>query len=103
MPKLVVRVPHALLPAEAMSRVRQALEKTVHDFQGRELVVQPSDTAVDFTFQSLAFTIRGQARTENDQIVVEVELPFAALMFKDKAERAITKNVTRALSESSGA
>jgi len=100
MPKLVVRVPHTLPPAEALARVQPALEKTVHDFQGQDLVVSPSETAVDFTFRSLAFTIRGQARAESDQIVVEVELPFAALMFKDKAERAITKNVTCALAGS---
>jgi len=30
-------------------------------------------------------------------VLVEVDLPFAAMMFKDKAEKAITKNITRAL------
>jgi len=29
--------------------------------------------------------------------VLEVDLPFAALMFKDKVEKAIAKNITRAL------
>lgn len=102
MPKLVVRVPHTLSPAEALARVRPALEKTVHDFQGEDLVVSQSETSAEFTFRSLAFTIRGQVRAEPDQLVVEVELPFAALMFKDKAERAIAKNLSRALAPSPG-
>ena len=28
-------------------------------------------------------------------MVVEVDLPFAAMMFKDKAEKAIAKNIGR--------
>lgn len=103
MPKLVVRVPHSLTPAEALARVQPALEKTVHDFQGQDLAVHPSANEIAFTFRSLAFTIRGQARVENDHVLVEVDLPFAALMFKDKAERAITKNLARALTPSTDA
>ena len=30
-------------------------------------------------------------------VVVEVDLPFAAMMFKEKAEKAIAKNIGRVL------
>lgn len=97
MPKVTVRVPHSLEPAAALARLKPALEKTVTDFQGHDLVQEGSDTSTSFTFRSMAFTIKGRAEATPEQVTVEVDLPFAAMMFKDKAERAITKNVTRAL------
>ena len=36
-------------------------------------------------------------RAKPGEVVVDVELPFAAMMFKDKAREAIEKNVRRAL------
>ena len=39
----------------------------------------------------------GQVLAEASDVVVEVDLPFAALMFKEKVEKAIAKNITRAL------
>jgi len=97
MPKVTVRVPHSLDPTAAFARLKPALEKTVADFQGHDLVQEGGDTATSFTFKSMAFTIKGRAEATAGQVTVEVDLPFAAMMFKDKAERAITKNVTRAL------
>jgi hypothetical protein len=97
MPKVTVRVPHSLEPAAAFARLKPALEKTVTDFQGHDLVQEAGDTTTSFTFKSMAFTIKGRAEATPGHLTVEVDLPFAAMMFKDKAERAITKNVTRAL------
>lgn len=97
MPKITVKVPTQLDPAAALAKVRPALEKTVADFQGHDLELTTGETATQFTFKSMAFTIKGQAQALPGEVAVEVELPFAAIMFKDKAERAIAKNVTRAL------
>lgn len=97
MPKITVRVPHQLEPAAAFAKVQPALEKTVHDFQGHDLVIEGGETSADFTFKSMAFTIKGRTEAKPGEVVVEIDLPFAAIMFKDKAERAVTKNVTRAL------
>ena len=97
MPKITVRVPHKLTPAEAFAKVEPALQKTVTDFQGHDLALVGSDTSRTFTFKSMAFTIKGRIEATDQEVVVEIDLPFAAMMFKDKAERAITKNITRAL------
>jgi len=96
MPKITVRVPHND-PIGAIAKVRPALEKTVSDFQGHDLELTDIPGGLEFKFKSLAFTIGGQARAEPTDVVIEVDLPFAALMFKDKAEKAITKNLTRVL------
>ena len=60
MPKVTVRVPHSLEPAAALARLKPALEKTVTDFQGHDLVQEGSDTSTSFTFRSMAFTIKGR-------------------------------------------
>ena len=86
-----------LTPAEAFAKVEPALQKTVTDFQGHDLSLVGSDTSRTFTFKSMAFTIKGSTAATDKEVIVEIDLPFAAMMFKDKAERAITKNVSRAL------
>ena len=99
MPKITVKVPHND-PVGALAKVRPALEKTVADFQGHDLELSGNESALEFKFKSMAFTITGRALAGPGEVVVEVDLPFAAMMFKDKAERAITKNITRALQAS---
>src|SRR3954464_6041155 len=96
MPKITVRVPHHD-PVGAIAKVRPALEKTVSDFQGHDLELTDIPGGLEFKFKSLAFTIGGRALAEATDVLVEVDLPFAALMFKEKAEKAITKNIARAL------
>ena len=103
MPKITVRVPHQLPAAEAFAKVEPALQKTVTDFQGHDLELVGEGTSRTFTFKSMAFTIKGQIAATGQDVVVEIDLPFAAMMFKDKAERAITKNVTRALTSAGSA
>lgn len=97
MPKISVRIPHSLGAAEAFQRVKPALEKTATDFQGHDLQVDAQETSSTFSFKSMAFTIRGTAEATDGEVIVNVDLPFAAMLFKDKAERAIAKNVKRVL------
>jgi hypothetical protein len=103
MPKITVRVPHQLDPSAAFARLLPALEKTAHDFQGRDLELTQEGNSAQFSFTSMAFTITGRAEAGPAEAIVEVDLPFAALMFKDQAERAVTKNVTRALTDAGAA
>ena len=96
MPKITIRVPNSD-PKAALAQIRPALEKTVNDFQGHDLELTGDESNLQFKFKSLAFTITGRVLAEASDVVVEVDLPFAALMFKDKVEKAIAKNITRAL------
>lgn len=96
MPKITVRVP-SNDPKADIAKVRPALEKTVNDFQGHDLELGGDEGNLQFKFKSMAFTITGRVLAEPSDVVVEVDLPFAAIMFKEKAEKAIAKNITRAL------
>ena len=97
MPKVTVRIPHAHSAADAFAKVGPALEKTAKDFQGRDLQINAQESTATFSFKSMAFTIKGTVEASDSEVVVVVDLPFAALLFKDQAERAIAKNVKRAL------
>jgi len=97
MPKVTVSVPHTLTVEEAVERARPALEKTVSDFEGRDLALTWNGPAAEFSFKSLAFTIKGRVSIDAAQATVEVDLPFAAMMFKDKVEKAVAKNLSRSL------
>ena len=97
MPKVTVRIPHTHSAADAFAKVGPALEKTAKDFQGYDLKIDAQETSASFSFKSMAFTIKGTTEASDSEVVVSVELPFAAMMFKDQAERAIAKNVKRAL------
>jgi hypothetical protein len=59
--------------------------------------ITASDTTAQFAFKSMGFPIKGQAEAKANEVVVDVDLPVAAMMFKDKAQKAIQKNITRAL------
>jgi hypothetical protein len=97
MPKITVKLPHSLGATEAFGKLRPALEKTAKDFQGRDLQIESTETKATFSFKSMAFTIKGIAEASDTEVVVNVDLPFAAMMFKDQAERAIAKNIKRGL------
>lgn len=97
MPKINVVIPHEQPVPQVLQKIKPALEKTVKDFQGYDYEVEWSDTSAEFRFKSMAFTISGSMHVDENQVSVDLVLPFAAMMFKDKAKKAITKNITRAL------
>jgi len=97
MPKLNVKVPHGLNAQDAFAKLKPALEKLANDFQGQNLELTTTDTTANFSFTSLGFTIKGSAEALPSEVVVNVDLPMAAMIFKDKAEKAIAKNVSDAL------
>lgn len=99
MPKITVAVPHNLSPTKALEKAQAGLEKTVKDFQGQDLITTPGEdgTSSVFQFKSMAFTIKGNVKSTENDLQVELDLPFAAMMFKDKAQKAIEKNLSRVL------
>jgi hypothetical protein len=97
MPKVSVAVPHELDPDEVVELAGPYVEKIVDDFQGEDLEIEWNGRSANFSFKSLTFKIKGDvAVTEND-IGVTVDLPLAAMLFKDKVEKAIAKNLKRAV------
>jgi len=99
MPDVTVEVPHGLDPQEVIDKAKPVLEKTISDFEGHDLEMQWTDNRAEFSFKSLAFTIKGNMVVETGKLTVTIELPFAAMMFKDKVQQAISKRLTKAMTE----
>lgn len=97
MPKINVKLPHSLDPRDVIAKAGPAMEKMVNDFQGSGLQLTSSETRLEFSFRSMAFTIKGTAEALPTELQIDVDLPLAAMLFKDMAEAAIRKNVQRAL------
>ncbi len=99
MPKVTITLAHDQDVDEVVAKTKPAIEKTVRDFQGSDVEINWSEREADFNFKSMSFTIKGTVAVTPQQVLVEVNLPFAAIMFKDRAQKAITKNLTRALEQ----
>lgn len=97
MPKVTVAVPHTEDPDVIVARSEPYIEKIVDAFQGEDLELEWEGRSATFNFTSLTFKIQGDVEVDEGQIQVSVDLPFAAMMFKDKVEKAINKNLTRAV------
>jgi hypothetical protein len=97
MPKVSVAVPHQFDPDQVMERARPYIEKLVEDFEGEDVQLQVTGRRGEFSFKSMMFRINGTVEVDAQQVVVSVDLPFAAMIFKDKVEKAIRKNLTKAL------
>jgi len=98
MPKVSVAVPHDQNPDDVVKNAEPHIEKMISDFEGKDLEMEWEGRKANFSFKSLAFTIKGDCEVDDKQIAVNIELPFAAMIFKDKVERALKKNLTRAVS-----
>ena len=99
MPKVTVTVDHEKSVEEVIERVTPAIKKTVTDFQGHDLSLDWQADRANFQFKSLGFTIKGDIAIEPSSVTVNLELPFAAMIYKEKAKKGITKSVTKALAD----
>lgn len=102
MPRVSVSVPHQFPQQEVIDRAGPYIEKMVEDFEGDDFELTWTGPKGAFSFRSLMFQITGDIEVTDSAIQVGVDLPFAAIMFKDKVEKAIAKNLTKALSEGGG-
>ena len=97
MPKISVTIPHQLEKSAVIEKVQPAMEKTASDFQGQNLAIDWQGDKADFQFKRLGFSIKGTVVVDDSEITVDLELPFAAMMYKEKAKKGIAKNMTAAL------
>ncbi len=97
MPIVSVSVPHNRDPDDVVKSAQPHIQKLVDGFEGRDLEMEWNGRNAEFSFTSLAFKINGKVMVDDEKIAVDVDLPFAAIMFKDKVKKALTKNLTRAV------
>ena len=103
MPTVSVNVPHDKDPDEVVQLATPYIEKMVDDFEGSDLEMEWTGRKGEFSFKSMTFSISGNVEVDESQIAVNIDLPLMAMIFKDKVERAINKNLSRALADEEAA
>jgi hypothetical protein len=99
MPKISVTVAHNLGQEEASSRLQRLTEylKSMHGDRVTDLTETWSGHAGTFGFSTFGMKVTGSVRAEADQVVLDGEIPFAAMMFKGKIEQEIRGTLEKAL------
>ena len=93
MPKFGVRVPHNLTQQEARSR----LERFVEVFEGQVSDLHQSwegDT-LRFRFKTYGIQLEGGIAVTENELDLNGDLPFSAMMFRGKIESGIREQLER--------
>ena len=97
MPKFSVKVPHALAREDVVDRLTRFVEILREKFKDSvsELDQKWEGEDVAFRFKSFGMAITGKIKIEENQLVVDGDLPFSAMMFKGNIESAIREQLER--------
>jgi putative polyhydroxyalkanoate system protein len=97
MPKFGVTVPHQLSKDEAQSRLERFVEVLQTKFQGKVSDLNQSwegDT-LKFSFKTYGIQLSGGIEVKENELKLDGDLPFAAMMFKGKIESDIKEQLER--------
>ena len=97
MPKLDLEIPHQLSADEAKARLTQFTEALQSKFQDQVSDLEQSWEGNDliFGFKTFGIKIEGKISSLDNKLVLDGELPFAAMMFKGKIESEIREQLER--------
>ncbi|MEM9940751.1 MAG: polyhydroxyalkanoic acid system family protein [Planctomycetota bacterium] len=102
MAKFKVNVDHSLDKQEAIKRLRSFSTKVREDLPIELTEIQEAwDPAgnLDFSFKAQGLKISGKMQTSETDVVVDGEIPFAALVFRGAIENQISEKVREALAD----
>jgi len=97
MPKFGVTVPHQLTKDEARSRLERFIEVLQTKFEGKVSDLQQSwdgDT-LNFGFKTFGIQLKGGIAVNDNELQLDGDLPFAAMMFRGKIESDIKEQLER--------
>ncbi|HEY3861265.1 MAG TPA: polyhydroxyalkanoic acid system family protein [Verrucomicrobiae bacterium] len=91
MPKINMAVPHQLGQDEAKKRLATLIADARAKFAGQVTNVAESwNGSVDaFSFDAMGFSVTGKLDVQASQVLVELDLPWAAYPFKSRIENEI--------------
>lgn len=99
MPSLKLDFPHNLGQQEAVDRLKNLLTKVKNKYQDQvsDLSESWTDNKLDFGFSTYGFKIAGNVLVEPNQVKLDGQIPFAAMMFKGKIESALRDQLAKEL------
>jgi len=93
-PKINLEIPHQLSAEEARSKLERFTESLPQD-QVSDLEQSWTGNTLTFSFKTFGIKIGGDLTAADEKLLVNLELPFSAMMFKGKIETEIKKQLER--------
>ncbi|MEX2559164.1 MAG: polyhydroxyalkanoic acid system family protein [Pirellulales bacterium] len=99
MPKFSMSVPHTLGREQATERLKGFLAKIKerHKDQVSNLQEEWAGNLLKFSFTTFGFKIGGATTVEENEVKLDGDIPFAAMMFKGKIEQEIRESLNKVL------
>ena len=99
MPKINITVPHQLGQQVATERLHSFLArlKEKHQDQVSNLQEEWTANSLKFSFKTFGFQFQGLGTVGDADAKIDLDMPFAAMMFKGKIESEIRDTLTRVL------
>jgi len=99
MPSFNVQVPHSLGQDAARARMESFLETMEKKYKDQisDMDGSWSDNILNFSFNTFGIKINGKMTVAEDNVQMDGELPFAAMMFKGKIASGIQEALEKAL------
>src|SRR5580692_1941876 len=99
MPKIHLSVPHVLSQEEAKTRVGNLLTESRTKFgaQLSDVTEAWAGWVNSFSFRALGFSVVGKLEVQSAQLLIDMDLPFAALPFKGRIESEILAHARQLL------
>jgi hypothetical protein len=99
MPKINLSLPHKLGAEEAKKRVNHLIAETRVKFADLISNVEESwnGNVETFQFKVKGLSVNGMIEARDDAVIIQMQLPFAALPFKNKVESDLLKHARELL------
>ena len=99
MPSFNVQVPHSLGQDAAKARMDSFLETMEKKYKDQisDMDGSWSDNILNFSFNTFGIKIDGKMTVAEDNVQMDGELPFAAMMFKGKIASGIQEALEKVL------
>lgn len=99
MPKIKIEVPHQLTREDAKSRLEKKAEFLEGRFgeQVKDMTQSWVGNVLNFGFKTMGLRFDGTVDVEDNRVVVNGDVPFAAMMFKGKIESEIREQLEHVL------
>ena len=94
MPKINLEIPHQYSAEDARSKLQRFTETLPKD-QVSDLEQTWNDNTLSFSFKTFGIKIGGDLTAADQKLLVAIELPFSAMMFKGKIESEMKKQLER--------
>jgi len=101
MPQMLIEVAHSLHQDEALTRVKQRIEVAKVDSRiGKVTDIKEHWETPDrlkFAFKVYGFAVAGVLESLPNQVIIDFDLPFAAMMIKGMIESQVTDELAQVL------